>query len=125
MYSLGVFFLGFGGESCALVCHIGDVASGSGVFSFDVDAEEILNIAFHRDVQSCLLDVRNCLVDVILIWSCQNRIVSIKDINYIPSIKDTFVNVRLFEIDLVDKTIDEIFIPNSPGLFDRSHCYVV
>ena len=50
-------------------------------------------------------------------WSCQNRIVSIKYVNYVTAIKDAFVNFRLLETDCVDKMIDKVLIPYSSGLF--------
>ena len=90
---------------------------GAVVVAFNVDAQEVLNIAFNCDVESCFLDIRDSLVDFILTWTCQDRIVSIKYINYVTAIKDAFVNFRLLETDCVDKMINKVLIPYSSGLF--------
>ena len=69
--------------------------NGPIAFLFDVHPEKVANIPFDREIKPGAFHKRNNLVQFIGVWSCQDRVIGVQDVNRPSVIKDTFIHLAL------------------------------
>jgi len=84
--------------------------------SLDVDSKEVRYISLNSEVKASILHVLENMVQLSYIWTGQDGVISVQDIDALASCENTFISVALVEpngFELVDK----VSIPNSACLF--------
>ena len=61
--------------------------------SVDVDSKKVFDVSFNSDIESSLLDAFNCLINLPLIRSSQDRVISVEEVDNIAFVEDTVINL--------------------------------
>ena len=54
--------------------------------------KEVCELAFHREIESCLLHLLNQCINLRFIWAHDDGIVGVEHKHNIPTVEETFIN---------------------------------
>ena len=89
--------------------------------AFDVDSQEVADVALVGNVKARLFYVGDCCVDLTAFGSGQDAVVGVDNVDGAALIEEARVNFALWEADFLGQFFLQVLKPYLPSLFLTMH----